>query len=319
MGNALRQGLLKVARNPALCLGLWFMLAALAFVPAWTVKTSLADHIGASTVADRLRSGFDLGWYQEFREQARGLARTFGPTVTGPGPVLDAVEAWLQGDLIPPKNPGLARTFLVFVLAWTFMTGGVLYRFTTRESYHRAPEFFAAAARFFPRLLGLAALSFPLYFFCYRGFGRFLFRRVDVWTRNETHEWRVMLGHLGAFLLLGLLVMFVHLIFDYARIVTVAENRWNIFSALGRGCGFVLTHPFRTLGIALVLGGVWAGGSAVYAWANPGVGQDSTGKVLGVLLLGQAYIVFRVVVKLWLYGSEVGLYERIHPVHSRFR
>ena len=67
----------------------------------------------------------------EFRAHARGLAATFTPAVIGFAATLDGLSGVLDGRGLPVAILG---PFVLSVVAWAFLWGGVLQRFQQRRS-----------------------------------------------------------------------------------------------------------------------------------------------------------------------------------------
>ena len=49
------------------------------------IGESIERSVDGSLVHENLRDGFDTGWYDEYRDEAKGIERTFRPTVVGAG------------------------------------------------------------------------------------------------------------------------------------------------------------------------------------------------------------------------------------------
>ena len=89
-----------------------------------SLALSLASQIGASRVHESLRDGFDIEWYGEFADDARGLASTFRPTVTGAGAFYDNLEGWVEGSIFRGV-PLLVGVGVAYALVWAlFLSEG---------------------------------------------------------------------------------------------------------------------------------------------------------------------------------------------------
>jgi hypothetical protein len=96
--TALR-GFSAVLGSPRLLIGLWLANLVFALPFAWMIGDSIEQSVGGSLVHEKLRTGFDTGWYGEYADRARGIETTFRPTVTGAGAVFHNLESWLTGKL----------------------------------------------------------------------------------------------------------------------------------------------------------------------------------------------------------------------------
>jgi hypothetical protein len=289
-----------------LALGLWLINLLVAAALAVSLGDNLRASIGASLVQEKLRAGFDMGWFGEIQGSARGLLATFTPTLVGAGAFFANLEAWLSGDLWrgPPAILVLGSGYL---LLWTFLQGGILARLS-RQEVRPAGGFLASSGRFFPRFFALAAISGALYLGVYV-LGRWLFTTIEDATRDVTSERTVLAVAVAGGLLIGLLLCLINLIFDYARMATVVEGRRNPLRALYQALRLVGRHPRLTLGLYLALGLTGLALLAGYTFIAPGASQGSVVGIVLAFLLGQVYLIAKLVLRLTFYGSQLAVYE----------
>lgn len=298
--KAILGGLSRSLASPGMVVGLWLVNVIVALPFAWALGTSLQDSFGDSLVHERMRDGFDMGWYGEYRPEAGEIGATFSPYVTGAGAFYENLEGWASGKLF-----GVARWIVglgvVYVFIWALLWPGVLGRWT-------GGGFFATGGRFFARFVRLTLMSAVLYFLVYKLHG-WTFDRLEDWTRDVTSERTVLLLSLAGYALTAFLLTLVHNCFGYAKIATVLEDRRSMFFAALRGTGFVLFHPGRTLGLyyAIALGSALL--LALYSVLTPGAGQSTTAGVLWAFLVAQVFVGVRLVVRLTLMGAQMSLYQ----------
>ena len=91
---AWRDGIGRVARAPAILIGVWALTLLVSLPLALGLRGMLEQHLGRSLAAETAASGVNYEWWQEFSDQATGLGVTFRPTIIGFGAVLDN----LSGD-----------------------------------------------------------------------------------------------------------------------------------------------------------------------------------------------------------------------------
>ena len=288
-------------------LWLWLVNFAIALPAALVVADSLSVAIGSSQVHEKLRSGFDMEWFEEFESSAGGLAGTFSPTVTGAGAFYGNLEAWLSGGVFT-LAPELLAIGGIYVLVWALMLGGVLDRMARPADRPSAGRFFRSGGRYFFRFVRLAAFSAPLYI------GVYLFaRRSFDWIENVTRDvpGEVMLVTFGVpvWALTVLLLLLIHVSFNYAKIATVVEDRRSMLLSAVRGIGFTMRHPVKTLGLyagLLLISGI---GLAAYALVAPGAGQTTQRAVLWAFGAGQLFLLFKLLMRLSLYAGQTALYQ----------
>jgi len=301
------KGLGRVLASPALVLFLWLANVLVAIPLAVSMAASIAESVGSSLVHQNLRDGFDMGWYGEFDARAKGVEKTLAPSLVGAGAFFDNIEAWLNGRLFE-MLPAVVALGLVYAFLWALFLGGILHRYADRGGLFRLSEFFSHGGEFFFRFVRLAVLSGLLYYLVYR-FASWLFGRVEEAVRDVTVE-RTVLGYVvAAALLVALLLTFVNMAFDYAKIATYKENRRSMILAAIKGFRLVLGNFGRTtlLYYGLGLFGLLLLGA--YHVVAPGPGQASVPSIVFAFLVGQAYLVAKLVLRLTFYAGQMALYE----------
>ncbi|MFM8532314.1 MAG: hypothetical protein ACKOEC_01765, partial [Acidimicrobiia bacterium] len=101
----------------------------------------------------------------------------------------------------------------------------------------------------------------------------------------------------------------VTLIFDYARISAVLDDV-SLRTALERGARTVRHHPAAAMSLVLLsasLFGALLGGYAAFEFIPGG----SVPTVRRIIVLGEAYVMARIGVRLWNAAAQVALYERL--------
>jgi hypothetical protein len=309
MLKALIKGFWRVVSSPGLILWLWFINMAVALPLAWVVSTSIQSSLGDSLVADKLRDGFDMGWFGEFEAQAKGLETTFTPTLSGAGAFYSNLEAWLSGKIFG-QIPLLLGVGVLYGLVWALFLGGVLDRYARTEGMFNLNRFFSSGGRFFFRFVRLAVLSGVFYYFVYR-FAGWIFGWIEASTIDVTWERTIIFYTLLAAVLVAFLLTFVNMVFDYAKISAFKEDRRSMFLAALHGFKLVFSNPVKTMGLYYVLVGLGVVLLAFYASIAPGAGQTTTSGIVAAFLVGQAFLIVRLMMRMWFYGGQMALYEMI--------
>ena len=89
------------------------------------------------------------------------------------------------------------------------------------------------------------------------------------------------------------------------------EGRRSMLLAALRGVGFVIANPGRTLGLYYGVALVGALALAVYSLLAPGVGQSSWVGVLFAFVVGQLFLIVKLILRLALLGGETALYRSL--------
>ncbi len=306
--SAIRAGLRRVSAGPKLIGLLWLINFAAAIPLTMVMSNQIESAIGASLVQEKLRAGFDIDWYEEFANAANDLGKTFSPAVIGIGPFLGNLEAWLDGSLFGGYI-GIVGLGIGYMLLWAFLLGGILDRFAHAQENLTAERFFSASGRYFLRFLFLMALSWIFYALVLAMISPSLFSAIAAATRDTTVERSVFFLTAGAFVIVALLLAVVNMAFDYAKISTVLQDQRNMLAAAGQGFRFILSHPAKTFGLYLVLGTAALAFLGLYALIAPGANQASAVGVIAAFIVGQVFLVVKLITRLTFFSGQMALYE----------
>jgi hypothetical protein len=302
----LPDGFRRVNRAPGILAGVWILTLVAGLPLAAALRTSLADHLGQSLAADSAAAGANYDWMQEFADQASGIGLTFKPTVIGFGAILDNLSAFIDDTARPIA---IVATASLYVLAWIFLAGGIVDRFA-RDRAIGAHGFFAACGVFFFRFLRLAIVQWLVYAFLFAYLHDWLF---DTFYPRITHEMSVertaFLTRLALYLVFGLLVAAAALVFDYAKVRAVVEDRRSMLGAIGAALGFVRRNTAAAAGVFAANFILFVVVVGVYALVAPGAGGAGPSMWVG-FALGQLYVIGRLWVKLLFWASETALFQR---------
>jgi len=197
---------------------------------------------------------------------------------------------------------------LVYLVTSIFLNGGILGVFTRKEEGFSASLFFGNAGRYFGRFCRLFLFSVPFIlvaFLMNNGFST-LFGRIS----GDSEPLKVIFWALRTLILL-FLIFFINMVFGYAKIRTVLEERRDMIKTGLRSWGFILQNLGKTLGLYYLV----ASAGVIFFVLYTGVGKFigvSTG--LGILLLflwQQLYALGRIWVRLLFFSSQVTLYRSL--------
>jgi hypothetical protein len=284
-------------------LGMCALTLLVALPLSLALRGMIAAHLGDSLFADALAAGTSYDWWQEFSAQASGLATTFVPSIIGFGAVLDNLGALVDNLPMATTVAGATAAWLVL---WSFLSGGVLDRYA-RMRPTRAVGFFAACGLHFWRFLRIGLLAWLVYWVLFGLVHPWLFEDVYPWaTRDMTAERSAFAVRVLCYLAFGTILVVCNLVFDYARIRTVVEDRRSAIGSIVAGARFVRRHP-ATLRLYLLNGVCFLLLALVYALVAPGAPPGLS--VWVALGLGQLYIVLRHYVKLLFYASQIAYFQ----------
>ena len=113
---------------------------------------------------------------------------------------------------------------------------------------------------------------------------------------------------LGAYLVFGVLLVLCNIVFDYARVRIVVEDRRSALGAILAGGRFVRRHLAGALLLYVLNAAAFMALIAVYALVAPGAPRSGLSMWL-VFGVGELYIVARHYLKLLFYASETVFFQ----------
>jgi hypothetical protein len=302
---AWRSGFNRVLRAPAVVGGVFALTLAAAVPLAVVMRGAMEAHLGRSLMAANAADAVNYDWWQEFTSQASGLATTFSPAIIGFAATLDNLSgiADAEGEVAP-----ITALVAAYLLAWTFLSGGILDRYA-RQRPTRAFGFFGASGIFFSRFLRLAIVAGVIYWFLFSYLHQWLFddvyRRL---TRDLSVERSAFLWRISLYLAFLACVVGVNLIFDYARIRLVVEDRRSVLGALRGALAFIGRHPRRVIGLYALNALTFLVLLAVWALAAPGAGGGGA-MIWMTFVVAEIYLLARTVLKLQFMASQTALFQ----------
>lgn len=305
MNAAWRDGMRRVNKAPSLVAGLW-LLTTLASLPlALTMRAAIAGHLGSSLEADTAASGVNFDWMQEFQGQASGLTTTFTPAVIGFAAVLDNLSAFIDADARPLLVTCAAAIYIVLL---TMFAGGIIDRYA-RDRPTYAHGFFSACGVFFFRFIRLGVIAALAYLALFGSLHPWLFDDLlPRLTRNMTAERSVFFVRLALYCVFALPFAAVNLLFDYAKVRAVVEDRRSMMGTLTAAAAFIGQNLTSVVVVYLLDALLFVAVLVLYRIVAPGAG--STGWPMWVAFaIGELYVAARLWVKLVFWASETALFQ----------
>jgi len=304
--TALVDGIRRLRGAPTIIFSVWLLTIAVSVPLALGLRSLIREHLDESMAADQALSGVNYEWWQEFSDQAAGLGVTFRPTIIGFGAVLDNLSGFIDNDARPVVIAGAA---VAYVVVWIFIAGGIIDRFA-RDRATRSYGFFAVSGTFFFRFLRLGVVMWIVYGFLFRFvhpwlFGETVYGRL---TRDLTVERTAFFINVALYVLFGAVLAVCNLVFDYAKVRAVVEDRRSMLGAIAAAIGFIQRNLAAAAGLYLLDFGLFLIAVGIYALIAPGAGGGGASVWIG-FAIGQLYILARLKVKLLFWASEVALFQ----------
>ena len=270
--------------------------AALAFALVRPTASALHDALDRNPWADRLAKGADTVFFTHFtrsRPDVLGDVEKLQDLATGTAPAGTSARAKLA-ELVPKE--GLAGSTVAFGLLSAalaaLLAGGFAGRLGAERDRSSLAAFGSDCARFaLPSLLlGLlsAGLVIGAWWWIYVQTG-LLYDAADF-----RYEWQAVALQLLRLLLFLVAAGYARLFVLYSRAAMGLSGSTNLAAALGRGLGFVLSRPARTMILEILFGA--AGLLPLLLWGLFGRAWDGADRSDFWLLLAlqQAVLLVRI-------------------------
>lgn len=293
-----------------LCSSLWIVLLAYGLLLAITLPLGAILHRelpppsrpvmtepGAGPVPD-------YDWLDEVTAHRRGLLGTLTPAVIGVAAPFDNLDRFASARAIPDFAIAMSGALLI---GWAWLWGGVISRFAGVRQ-----RFFSACSRLFIPVLTLNIAGVLVAIAVYALARLLLFDLIYPRLSNGAAEstafaWRVLLT-----LAMIAPLSAITLAFDYARIAMIIDGPIPVPAAIRVGAATVRSHTIAVTALIVISGLLLAGLLAGYG-AFEFIPGGSVPKLSRIILVGQAYIVVRVALRLLNAAAQVALYQRSSP------
>jgi hypothetical protein len=294
-------GLNRVKGAPWLVIGTWLATLLLAMPLAVALHEQISAHLGASIAAHTAASGVNYDWWNEFLAQTSGVGASFVPAILGFAAVLKNLSTMADTTAVPPV---IAIAVAMNMLLSLFLSGGLIDRLA-RDHAVGAGGFFATCGVFFVRFLRLGVIAGVIYWMLLGPIHGWLFDEVYPSLIAEvTVERTAFFIRLGLYAIFAVPVFFFNMLFDYAKIRAVVEDRRSMIGAIVAGWRFIRRNPAAVIALYTANALLFLIVIGAYFLIAPGGTAN-----LMAFAVGQLYIVMRVIVRLQFMASQTALFQ----------
>lgn len=299
---------MATGRIPKMVLFLFTVNLFFSLLLAIPMYNSLKDSFGRSEVGSRMTQDFDYIWWQEFRDEARGLETTFSPSIIGKGAILTNLDNLIQMRLF--SSPPILLVFgLFYIILHTFLAGGILSIFSQDAPRFTMKQFIQGAGSHFLRFLGLMLFSW-VFIIAIGGLLRDVFISIlSGISSNSFSEVTPFLIRLGFSALIFIFLLFIQMVFDYARIKVVLEESRNILKSTLEALAFIFKYPFSTFGLFYLILLFQVAVTVIYILLQEIIPQSNLPWVLAAFIIQQLFIFSVIWIRCLLYSSQMQLYR----------
>jgi hypothetical protein len=257
------------------------------------------------------------------------VALTTGKTLTADRMFASNLDIRWIIDLINNQMPGfslestgiqiglsIAVMGFIYLLLNTFFAGGIIEVFAADYGHFTMRRFWAGCGAYFWRFFRLMLISLFFYggavfiYFVVRGM---INRAAAQATSYES--FRYQRG--GSLLLLIVMLGFVNMVFDYAKIRTVVEDSRSMFRETFKALGFSLRHLFSVSTLFLIIAAIGIGLFLFLVLLRDSIDQSSVIAVIAAILLGQTAIAARMWTRVTFFAAALDFYRRYRPKKVR--
>jgi hypothetical protein len=307
--GALIDGVMRVKRAPWLVIGVWLSTLLMAMPLAIVLHEQIADHLGSSMAARAAADGVNFDGWNEFLSQTSGVGVSFVPASMGFAAVMKNLSTVADTTAVPTT---IAIAVASYMLLSLFLSGGVLDRLA-RDRALGAAAFFSACGVYFVRFMRLGVIASGVYWVLFFPYHAWLFDRLfPALTAETTVERTAFLIRLGLYAAFALPLFACNILFDYAKIRAVVEDRRSMIGAVAASWRFIRRQPIAVWSLYKINAFVFLVVLGVYFLMAPGATADSL-----AFAVGQVYIVMRVIVRLLFTASQTALFQG-RLAHARY-
>lgn len=292
---------MRVKRAPWCVIGLWLATVLIALPFAMMLHGLIGDHLGASLAAESAAEGVNYDWWNEFLAQTSGIGVSFVPAILGFAAVMKNLSTVADTTALPVS---VAVAVAAHTMVSLFLIGGVLDRLA-RDRPVGAGAFFSACGVYAVRFFRLAIIATAVYWVLFVPYHEWLFDELfptlieDVTDERTAFAYRVIL-----YVLFLMPLLLVNLVFDYAKVRAVVEDRRSMIGALAAAWRFVRRHPLSSAALYALDALLFMLAIGLYYFIAPAADQNTI-----AFAIGQLYIVVRVIVRLQFAASQIALFQ----------
>jgi hypothetical protein len=294
-------GLNRVKHAPALVIGLWLSTIVVAFPLAILLNEQIGAHLGDSLAAQEAVDGVNFDWWNEFLAQTSGVGLTFVPAILGFAAVMKNMSDVADAAGFPTV---IAIAIACYMAVSLFLIGGVIDRLA-RDRQVGAGAFFSACGVYFVRFIRLGIIASAVYWVLFVPYHGWLFDGVyPLLIEDLTVERTAFFYRLLLYFVFALPIFFFNILFDYAKIRAVVEDRRSMIGAVAAGWRFIMRNPIAVWALYKTNAFLFLLVIGLYYLIAPGGGNNPA-----AFAIGQLYIVLRVIVRLQFAASQTALFQ----------
>ena len=307
--DSLVDGLMRIKRAPWLVIGVWLSTLLTAMPLAIVLHEQIGAHLGSSMAARAAADGVNYDWWNEFLAQTSGVGVSFVPAIMGFAAVMKNLSIVADTTAVPTP---IVMAVAGYMLLSLFLSGGVIDRLA-RDRSVGAGAFFSACGVYFVRFIRLGLIASLVYWVLFFRYHPWLFDGLyPALIADVTVERTAFLIRLGLYVAFALPLFAFNILFDYAKIRAVVEDRRSMIGAVAASWRFIGRNPIAVWALYKSNALFFLAVIGLYFLTAPGASADTL-----AFAIGQLYIVMRVIVRLMFTASQTALFQG-RLAHARY-
>jgi hypothetical protein len=327
--SSFKQGLTLTRRTKRMIFFAWFVNVVLAMAIALPTMKQLDGYLRGSVADEQILERTDPTWVGTYRAdmEKSEYVRGVDWSIYQYAPFLNHLEMQMNGAFIKTLADfvygffirwelNLGPTSLLFFLSLlyvctnTFLAGGFIGIYA-KQYPSTFTEFLMDGARYFGKFFRLALVALILYYLFYSLLVDWINSGIQSWTQNDASEAVPYRYYMIRNVVVLFMVSLLSMIFDYARVRMVVDERTSSLGASYAGARFAFANFANTYGLYLLLIVIGFVLIVLYAVVENMIPQHSYWPLVLLFIVQQLYMLFRLWLKANFYASQTRLYQSL--------
>jgi hypothetical protein len=324
-----RDGFSRVSRTKRMVLFAWCVNVVLTLPLALPVLSQLDGYLRTTVMDQTILQRMDATWANSYRADMENseFLRALDYSIFGYAPFVNHLEMQMNGAFIKTLGGFLYDLFfrweinrgstsllfllsLLYVCVNSFLAGAFIGVYS-KEYPFSFTEFLAEGARLFGKFFRIALVALLVYFLFFTFVVDWMNNSIARWTQAEASETVPFTYYMIRNVVVLFLFSFLSMIFDYARVRMVVDDRTSSLAAFVAAVKFTVTNARPTYGLYLLLCLTGFVLIALYAIIEKIAPQDSYWPLLFLFIFQQCYMIARLGLKAGFYSCQTQLYQGI--------
>jgi len=327
--SAFRHGFSRVSHTKRMVFFVWFVNVLITIPLALPVLSQLDGYLRNTVMDEKVLPRMDAAWTDSYRADMENseFLRALDYSVFGYAPFVNHLDMQMKGTFIRSLGGFFYDFFfrweinrsstsllflmsLLYVCVNSFLSGAFIAVYS-KEYPFSFTEFLTEGARYFGKLFRITLVALLVYFLFFNLIVDWMNNGIARWTQAEASETVPYTYYMIRNVVVLFFFSFLSMIFDYARIRMVVDDRTSSLAASAAGTKFAVTNARSTYGLYLLLCLVGVILITIYALIEKLIPQDSYWPLLFLFVLQQCYMIARFWLKAGFYACQTQMYQTI--------